>query len=286
MEVHSPSSPFLLLNGAVMPKPPSVRVHSTAIVSAEAVLADDVEVGAYALVEGPVRIGPGCIIRPRALLCGPLTLGANNIVYSGAVIGERPQHLRYQNEPTGVEIGNGNVFREGVSIHRGTTQAWTTRIGDDNYFMVNSHVAHDCRIGNRCIVANGALVGGHCVLEDNVYLSGNCAIHQFVRVGRLALLSGCSATTKDIPPFVIQQAIDSVAAVNVVGMRRAGISNEQITAVRKAFRILFQQGLVLPAALAKVENELGSVETVREMLSFIRQSSRGINSMRSRRHAA
>jgi UDP-N-acetylglucosamine acyltransferase len=209
-------------------------------------------------------------------------MGSGNIVYSGCVLGERPQHLRYNDEPTSLEIGDHNIFREHVTVHRGTAHTWATRIGNHNFLMAHSHVAHDCHIGNRCILANGALLGGHCTLEDNAYLSGNSAVHQFVRVGRLAMLSGCSATTKDIPPFVIQQNIDTVVGINVVGMRRAGLSNEQINAVRRAFRILFRDGLVLPAALAKLERELGAVDVVAEMLAFLRDSSRGINPMRSR----
>jgi len=209
-------------------------------------------------------------------------MGPNNTVFTGAVLGERPQHLRYNNEPTGLEIGEGNVFREHVTVHRGTTQSWTTRIGSHNFFMVNSHVAHDCSVGNRCILANGALLGGHCKIEDNVYLSGNCAVHQFVRIGRLALLSGCSATTKDIPPFVIQQGIDTVVGVNVIGMRRAGMSPEHINAVRRAFHVLFRQALLIPNALARIEKELGSIDPVAELTSFIRQSARGINHMRDR----
>ena len=157
-----------------------------------------------------------------------------------------------------------------------------TRIGSHNYLMVNSHVAHDCTIGNRCILANGALLGGHCSVADNVILSGNCAVHQFIKVGRLALLSGCSVSTKDIPPFMMQQGINNVAGVNVVGMRRAGISSEEINAVRRAFRILFTQGLVIPAALARIEQQLGTVDLIAELVSFIRQSPRGINGMRDR----
>jgi UDP-N-acetylglucosamine acyltransferase len=215
-----------------------------------------------------------------------LSLGPGNLVSSGCVLGERPQHVRYNDEPTSVEIGAHNVFREHVTVHRGTTQSWVTRIGNANFFMAHSHVAHDCRIGDRCILANGALLGGHCTLGDNAYLSGNCAVHQFVRIGRLALLSGCSATTKDIPPFVIQQNIDTVVGVNVVGMRRAGLRNDQINAVREAFRILFRDGLVLPAALAKLERELGSVDVVAEMIAFLRDCPRGINPMRARSRGA
>jgi UDP-N-acetylglucosamine acyltransferase len=258
------------------------RVHPTAVVSPEAELAEGVEVGAYAVLEGRVRLGPGCVVRPHALLCGPLTMGRGNVIHSGVGLGERPQHLKYNGEPTGLEVGDYNVFREHVTVHRGTTHSWVTRIGSHNLFMVNSHIAHDCRIGNRCILANGALVGGHCVLEDNVYLSGNSAVHQFMRLGRLCLLSGCSASTKDIPPFIVQQYINTVVGVNVIGMRRAGMSNVQINGVRQAFRLLFRVGLVLPAALARMERDLGHIDSVQEMITFLRGCPRGINHMRSR----
>jgi UDP-N-acetylglucosamine acyltransferase len=258
------------------------RVHPTAIVSAEAELAEGVEVGPYVVIEGRVRLGPGCIIRPHALLCGPLTMGCGNIVHARAVLGERPQHLRYNDEPTGLEIGDHNIFREQVTVHRGTTHSWTTRIGSHNFFMVNSHIAHDCQVGNRCILANGAMVGGHCVLEDGAYLSGNAAVHQFTRLGRLCMLSGCSATTKDIPPFVVQQNIDTVVGINVVGMRRAGLDSAQINGVRRAFRLLFREGLILPVALAQMEEQLGHLDAVKDMLRFLRQCPRGINPMRDR----
>jgi UDP-N-acetylglucosamine acyltransferase len=260
----------------------SARVHPTAVVSREAVLADGVVVGPHVVIEGPVNLGPDCVIRPHATLVGPLTMGRGNVVFGGAVLGERPQHLKYNDEATCVEIGDHNIFREHVTIHRGTTQSWKTTIGSHNFFMVNSHVAHDCKVGNRCILANGALVGGHCELADNVYLSGNSAVHQFVRIGRLALLSGCSATTKDIPPFIIQQNIDTVVGVNVIGMRRAGYSHQQIDAVRQAFKVLFRENKVLPAALVLIEQLLGQVDAVAEMVSFLRLSHRGISPMRGR----
>jgi UDP-N-acetylglucosamine acyltransferase len=266
-----------------MPNAPSARIHPTAVIAQEAELAGDAEVGPYAVIEGRVRLGPGCVLGPHVHLCGPLTMGAGNRVFTGAVLGEQPQHLKYANEPTSVEIGDHNVFREHVTVHRGTTHSWVTRIGSHNFFMANSHVAHDCQVGNRCILANGALLGGHCTVADNVYLSGNCAVHQFVRIGRLALLSGCSATTKDIPPFLIQQDIDRVVGVNVVGMRRAGMTAAQINAIRQAFRILFREGRVLPAALLQIEQELGAIDVAREMVEFIRAGHRGINPMRDRR---
>jgi UDP-N-acetylglucosamine acyltransferase len=266
-----------------MPIAPTAQVHPTAILSPEAEVGEGTQIGPYAILEGQVRIGPNCIIRPHVHLVGPLIMGCENQVFTGAVLGDRPQHLKYQGEPTRLEIGDHNVFREGVTIHRGTTQSWITRIGSHNYFMANSHVGHDCVVGNHGIFANGALVGGHCTIGDNVYLSGNCAIHQFIRVGRLALLSGCSITTKDMPPFMIQQGINTVVAVNVIGMRRAGIANEQIDAVRRAFRILYRESLVTSAALARIEAELGTADVIAELVTFIRQSTRGINGMHDRR---
>jgi UDP-N-acetylglucosamine acyltransferase len=258
------------------------RVHPTAVISSEAVLANGVQIGPYAVIEGMVRIGSGCIIRPHAYLRGPLTMGARNTVFSGVILGEDPQHLKYQNEPTSLEIGEGNVFREHVTVHRGTNASGSTRIGDNNFFMAGSHIGHDCRIGCGCIFANGALVAGHCTIEDGVYLSGNSAVHQFSRMGRLSLLGGVSATTKDIPPFIIQQGINYVVGVNVVGMRRGGVASDQIDGVRQAFHILYRQGLAIGEALARLEKQLGSHAAVMEMASFIRGSTRGINRTRDR----
>ncbi len=264
-----------------MPIAESARVHPTAVVAAEADLAEHVEVGPYVVIEGAVRLGPGCRLRPFVHLVGPMTLGRDNVVFTGCVLGERPQHLRYNDEPTRVEVGDGNVFRENVTVHRGTTHSWATRIGSHNFFMAGAHVAHDCVVGDHCILANGALVGGHCTVGDRAYLSGNAAVHQFVRVGRLALLSGVSASTKDVPPFMIQQGIDNVVGVNVVGMRRAGLSAAQIDAVRQAFGLLFRRGMVIPGALAEIEKELGGIDVIAELIEFVRGSKRGIATMRA-----
>jgi len=262
----------------------SVSIHPTAIGSPEAELGLGVEIGPYTILDGAVRLGAGCVVRAHAHLIGPLAMGQNNQVFTGAVVGERPQHLKYAGEPTGVEIGDDNIFRENVTIHRGTTYSWKTRIGSNNFFMAGSHVAHDCVVGNHCILANGALLGGHCSLADQVYVSGNSAVHQFVRLGRLALLSGSSGTTKDIPPFVVQQDINRVVGVNLVGMRRSGMTNAQIEAVRRAFHIIFQEGHILPTALHLVEQQLGAFDQVAEMVAFIRQSKRGINNTTHMRH--
>ncbi len=263
---------------------PAARIHPTAVISPEAELADDVQVGPHVVIEGAVKLGPGCVLRPHAMLVGPLTMGSNNAVYSFAVLGERPQHLKYNDEPTRLEIGNDNVFREHVTVHRGTVHSWATVIGDHNYFMANCHVAHDCHIGNSCVMANGALLAGHVTLEDNVLLSGNCAVHQFARCGKLAMLSGCSISAKDMPPFALQQGINCIVGVNIVGMQRAGISHAEINAVRRAYHVLFYQDKLLPIALAEVEKELGQVAAVAHLIQFIRTSQRGICTMRKHNH--
>jgi UDP-N-acetylglucosamine acyltransferase len=259
-----------------MPIAPSARVHPTALIDPAADIGEGVEVGPYVVVEGEVGVGAGCVLRAGAHLVGPLTMGCHNTVFSHAILGERPQHVKYNGEPTRLVIGDHNVIRELVTIHRGTTATGETRVGSHNFLMAACHVAHDCRVGDHCILANGALLAGHCTLENNVYISGNSAIHQFVRVGRLALLSGVSASTVDIPPFILQNSTNVVVGVNVVGMRRAGIPSVRIEAVRKAFQILYREGLILSVSLPRIEQELGHVPEVMEMVAFIRSAGRGI----------
>jgi UDP-N-acetylglucosamine acyltransferase len=265
-----------------MSYPASCRIHPTAVISPGVELGEDVEVGALAVIDGKIQIGAACVIRPGAYLYGRIAMGRGNVVYSGAVLGEQPQHLKYKGEPTSLEIGDFNTFREHVTVHRGTTHSMKTVVGSHNFLMAGCHVAHDCVIGDRCILTNGCLIAGHCVIENNVIISGNSAVHQFCRVGRLALLSGLSASTKDIPPFVIQQGIDCVSGVNLIGLRRAGFTTTQLAAVKEAFRILYRDGLVLPAALAKLECELGEVDVIQEMVHFLHGCTRGISHMRSR----
>jgi UDP-N-acetylglucosamine acyltransferase len=259
-----------------MPIADSARVHPTAIIDPAADVGEGVEVGPFVVIQGDVKIGAGCTLRAGVHLVGPLTMGCHNNVFSYAVLGEQPQHLRYNGEPARLVIGDHNIFREHVTIHRGTAASGETRVGNQNFLMANSHIGHDCRIGDNCILANGSLVAGHCTLENNVYLSGNAALHQFVHVGRLALLSGVSGSTKDIPPFVMQNRTNWVVGVNVVGMRRAGIPTARIDGVRHAFHILYREGMLIPAALAKIERDLPGVPEVAEMVAFIRASTRGI----------
>jgi UDP-N-acetylglucosamine acyltransferase len=254
----------------------SPRIHPTAIIDPEAELAPDVRVGAFVIIEGKVQVGPGCVIGPRSHLIGPLTMGAQNQVFDNVILGGRPQHLKYNDEPTSVEIGDRNTFRENVTVHRGTTHSWQTRIGSDNFFMTSSHVAHDCQIGNHCLLVNNALLGGHCILNDHAYVSGNSGVHQFCRVGRFAFIGGLSCATKDLPPFLLLRGFNDVHGINVVGLRRAGFTSQQIGALRRLYHILFLHQLSLPNALAQAERELGEIDVIQEFISFVRQSKRGI----------
>ncbi len=264
-----------------MPRPDPALIHPSAVISAEASLGENVRVGPFAVIEGEVIIGPGTIIRPQAHLIGPLTIGSNNDIGNGAVIGGTPQHLAYKGESTSLVIGDNNTFREYVTVHRGMpvgTGPGTgiTRVGNRNLFMVGSHVAHDCVIGNECIFANSAVIGGHVEIGDRALLSGNSCVHQFCRVGRLGLLSGSSATSKDIPPFWVMQDVNSVWGVNTIGMRRAGMATAEIQAVRRAFAMIYKERLTIPVALLRMEAELGQFDAIRELVQFIRSSKRGI----------
>jgi UDP-N-acetylglucosamine acyltransferase len=257
-------------------------IHPTAVVSSEARIAEGVSIGPCTVIDGPVSIARGCSIGPHVHLIGPLEIGERNTFDAGAVIGGAPQHIGYRGESTRVVIGDRNTFREHVTVHRGMPVGagpgtGMTRIGDGNLFMAGSHVGHDCTVGNDGLYANGALLGGHVETGDRVFLSGNSAVHQFCRVGRLALLSGTSASSKDIPPFWVIQRINRVCGVNVIGMRRAGIPAEQIQAVRGAFQLLYVEGLTIPLALGRIEAQWGSLPAIRELIDFIRTSKRGIS---------
>lgn len=260
----------------------SELIHSTAVIDPEAELAPDVQVGPYAVIEGPVKIGPGCVIESHACLSGPMTMGRNNFVGHGAVLGKSPQHKGYRNEPTTLIVGDDNVFREHVTIHRGTVQGNAeTRIGDRNLFMIGCHLGHDCWVGDGCTLVNGALVAGHVTLCDNCILSGHAAIQQKVRIGRLAMVGGLGSTTKDIPPFVLLQGYNCVTGLNIIGLRRAGVSADTITALRQSFRILFREGRTQGAALDRIETDFGTIPEVAEFTQFIRETTLGINPARS-----
>jgi UDP-N-acetylglucosamine acyltransferase len=253
------------------------HIHPSAVLDKRVELADGVEVGPYVVIEGPVRIGAGTIIRPHAHLVGPMTLGEDNYVGTGAVLGERPQDMKYNGQPTETIIGSHNVFREHVTVHRGSVSATgRTVLGDHNFLMAGAHVGHDTMLGNHVVMANGSMLGGHCVIEDRVFISGCVATQQFTRVGRLVMASGHASISKDVPPFMIVFGRNEMTGVNVVGLRRAGFSTDEITAIRHAYRILFLRQQPMSVALTEVEESYGQVGPVSEIVRFIRQSPRGV----------
>jgi UDP-N-acetylglucosamine acyltransferase len=261
----------------------SELIHPTAVIGPEAEIAADVQIGPYAILDGPVCVGPGCVIEGHACLCGPMMMGRDNVVGYGAVLGKSPQHRGYRGASTMLRIGDGNVFREHVTIHRGTVDGGgETRIGSGNFFMIGSHVGHDARVGNGCTLVNYALVAGHVQLQDQCILSAHTAVQQRVRIGRLAMLGGLGASSRDIPPFVLQQGYNCVTGLNIVGLRRAGFSSETIAALRASFRILYKEGRTQGAALDRIETDYGAIPEVIEFVTFIRQSTVGINPTRDR----
>jgi UDP-N-acetylglucosamine acyltransferase len=201
------------------------------------------------------------------------------------VIGDEPQDVAYTGGSRRVLIGDGNIFREGVTIHRGSEHGESTAIGDRNFFMQNAHVAHDCRVGNGAIVAGGALLAGWVEMADGAIVSGNCVVHQFVRLGRYSMMRGLSRTSRDVPPFCLMDGTHTLRAINTVGLRRAGFSAAAIQSLRRAFTVLFRGPQNLNLALAKLEQQGQLSAEVVEMIEFIRQSRRGVAFGPRRQHS-
>jgi UDP-N-acetylglucosamine acyltransferase len=250
-------------------------IHPTAMVDSRAEIHADAEIGPYVVIDGPVRVGRRTRVLAHATLMGWTQIGADNVIHMGAVIGDTPQDLGFTGAESYLRIGDRNTIREHVQIHRGTKPGSATVIGNDNYLMTNAHVAHNCQIGNQVIIATGGTLGGYVEIEDQVFVSGNCVVHQFVRIGRLAILRGLSRTSRDVPPFCVMDGTHTVRAINRVGLRRAGYSAAQIRGVQNAFMHLFRGGRNLRVALSELEGAPLSPE-VRYLIDFIRGSKRGV----------
>ena len=251
-----------------------MSVHPTAVVSSRARLGRDVVVGPYAVVEDDVVIGDGTEIRAHAIVKRFTTLGALNRVHEGAVVGGEPQYVSFTGVESHVEIGDRNTIREGVTIHRSTKEGGATVVGSDCFLMACSHVGHDCRVGDRVILANSVALGGHVDVGDRAFLGGGAGVHQFCRVGRLAMVGGLSAVKQDALPFVITDGVPARAVgLNVVGLRRAGFPPPQRSALKRAFRLLVRSGLPLAEALERLSAL--SDPLADEMAAFVRGSKRG-----------
>jgi len=255
-----------------------MQVHPTAIVSKKAKLADDIQVGPYTIIADNVVIGEGAVIHAYCLLEGNTTIGSGCEIFTGAVIGSRPQDLKYKGEKSFLEIGDNNIIREYSTFNPGTGEGSKTVVGNSNLFMAYAHIAHDCVIGNNCVIANNGTLAGHVTIEDNAVVGGLVAIHQFVRIGRLSIIGGCSKVVQDIPPYSTCDGHPArVYGLNLIGLRRSGISKDSIEQLNRAFKILFNTGLTAKHALEKVKQEMpSSCNEVSYLVDFIKNSQRGI----------
>jgi UDP-N-acetylglucosamine acyltransferase len=249
-----------------------------AIVSPRAELAADVDVGPFSVIGPGVRIGPGTVVGPHAVITGLTTIGANNHIYQFASLGDAPQDKKYAGEPTRLEIGDRNVFRESCTMNRGTSHdRGVTRIGDDNLFMAYSHVAHDCVVGSNTVFANCASLAGHVEIGDWVILGGLSAVHQHCKIGAHAFLAGGAIVTRDVPPYVMVAGNPSAPhMVNSEGLKRRGFTEDQVRSVREAYRLVYRSDLKLSEALERLDPSAKERPELRLFVDFIRSSTRSI----------
>jgi len=258
----------------------NLNIHKTAVIHPGAKLSSGVSVGPYSVIEGNVSLGDNVRIGTHCVITGQTTVGRNCKIYTGAVIGSAPQDKKHSSDDNVfLNIGENNVIREYVTINPGTVEGGSkTVIGSDNLIMAYAHIAHDCIIGNKCVMANAATLGGHVTLEDNAMIGGLSAVHQFVRLGRLAIIGGCSKVVQDVPPFSMCDGHPAkVINANVIGLRRAQIAPESIKNLKKAFKILFRSGLSKTTALERIENEIESCPEIEHLIFFAKTSERGLS---------
>jgi len=252
-----------------------MAIHATALVSARAEIDPSVEIGPHVIIDGSVTIGKGTKIYANAYITGTTTIGENNEIHMGAVIGHEPQDVAFDKKTTSfVSIGNNNIIREYCTIHRGTKPESATLIGDNNFLMAGAHVAHNVKIGNNVVIANNALLAGYVTIGDRTFISGGVVIHQFVTVGRLAMLSGNGRFSMDIPPFLVALERNAVEGVNLVGLRRAGLSADTIREIKNAYKIFYLSGLQKNKAIAELEAANFASPEAQEFITFIKTAQR------------
>jgi UDP-N-acetylglucosamine acyltransferase len=258
-----------------------MSIHPTACIDDSVDLGENVEVGPYAVLMGPSSVGDGCVFGPHAVLHPFVRLGKACRIHAGAVIGDVPQDVAFQGEESYVRIGDRCVFRECVTVHRGSKVGTETTIGDDCLLMVNSHVAHNCHVGNKVILVNDTLLAGHVTIQDGAFLAGNCSVHQFCRVGRLAMMGGHAAITQDLVPYCTTRPgrVNVIMGLNITGMRRAGLNSTLRSEAKRAYVLLFRSRLSVPQAVTRIREEFEQ-GPAREMADFADASHRGICTMR------
>jgi UDP-N-acetylglucosamine acyltransferase len=253
-------------------------IHQTAIIGKEVELADGVEVGPYSIIEGKVKIGKGTRVGPHVVIRGHTEIGEGNQIFQFSSIGEVPQDLKYKGEDTLLKIGDRNIIREYVTIHPGTvTGHGKTTVGSGCMLMIGVHIAHDCIVGNGVVMANVSSLSGHVTIEDFCILGGMSGIHQFARIGSMAFVGGGSMVGMDVPPFCTASGYRSkLFGLNSIGMRRRGMSNETISKVKRAYKIILEESTLMKEGLKKAAEEFKDCKEVMQFVDFIRKSERGV----------
>ncbi|MCK5843561.1 MAG: acyl-ACP--UDP-N-acetylglucosamine O-acyltransferase [Victivallales bacterium] len=252
-------------------------IHPMALVDAAAEMAEDVEIGPFCVVGPDVKIGNGCKLISQCSVVGHTTLGENNIIYPFASLGSPPQDRDYEGKVSYLKIGSGNIFREGSTANCGTKPETETIIGDDCFFMTNSHVGHNAIVGNNVILVNDALLAGYTEIGNNALFAGLTAVHQFCRVGRLAMIGGCCAISKDLPPFMTCfSRHNEVNGMNLVGLKRSGMNLATIRILKNLYKIFYRSELNVTQALERIDAELEPIPEVLEFTEFVKNSKRGI----------
>ncbi|HTV62772.1 MAG TPA: acyl-ACP--UDP-N-acetylglucosamine O-acyltransferase [Verrucomicrobiae bacterium] len=253
-------------------------VHSSAIVHPRAKIGPHCEIGPYCVIGEHVALGAKCKLHSHVVIDGHTKLGKENEIFPFASIGFKTQDLKWKSGVTCTEIGDGNTFREYVTIHSATGDGEVTRIGSRNHILAYCHIAHNCALGNRIIMSNVATLAGHVVVEDFAVIGGLAAVHQFCRIGKMAMIGGCSKVVQDVPPFMTADGNPAeTRTINKTGMERNGISEAAQSALRTAYKILFREGLTVSNAITKVEKKLPPLPEVRHLVQFVRASERGIS---------
>jgi len=253
-------------------------IHSTAIIHPKAQIGSDCEIGPYCVIGEHVTLGDGCQLHSHVVIDGHTKLGNENEIFPFASLGLKTQDLKWKGGVTRTEIGDHNTFREYVTVHSATGDGEVTRIGSHNTILAYCHIAHNCMLGDRIIMSNVATLAGHVTVEDHAVIGGLAAVHQFCRIGKLAMIGGCSKVVQDVPPFMIADGNPAeTRTVNKVGLERNGIAEEAQNSLRSAYKILFREGLTIPNALTKIGNELPPLPEIKYLVQFIRASERGIS---------
>src|SRR5580658_2506961 len=255
-----------------MPVDPSAYIAPTARVHPAAIISPGVRIGEYCIVEEDVAIGPGCLLEPYVFVKRWTTLGADNEISAGTVLGTDPLDKTFDGARSYLRIGNGNKIREHFTISRGTPPESATEIGDGNFIMTSGHIAHNCKLGNNTVIASCVLLGGYVEVEDQAFLSGGVLVHQFSRIGRLAMISGNTRVNLDAPPFFTFAGFQiAPKGLNLVGLKRAGYQAPDISILKQAYQLLYKSNLKLDAALGKIESQIPTAETL-HLVDFVRRS--------------